>query len=367
MIQGMWKVISTAQHDRWMACLEKVGRHDVYHLPGYHRAHEIGTKARAHAYIAEIGGELLFHPVMLRPIERVGAAPAPAGLHDTETVYGYTGPLASTDAPAFLAEAWRGYGEWCAEQGVVCEFTRFNPLLENQGLAAPECGTWLDRQTVAIDLGAGEGALWRGYAGAHRNSIRKAMKNGLICGQRPARAAMPAFRAIYEGTLRGLGADPAYYFSEDHYSRLNQGLGAQLRLFLVSADGTDIAGALFLVQGDTLHYHLAGSAASYRHLAPNNLLIHEVARWAIAQGLETFHLGGGRGPEAADSLFRFKARFSPGRKEMWFGKRVFDQAAYDGLASLWLEQAGSQARPGYFQLYRLDPKGSGGAGRHAAA
>jgi len=350
-----------------MACLERVGRHDVYHLPGYHRAFELASGARAQAYIAEIGGEVLFHPVMLRPIGRIGEALAPEGLCDAETVYGYSGPLASSGDPSFIVEAWRGYRDWCAKERVVCEFTRFNPLLENRALAAPGCETWRDRQTVAIDLGAGEDAVWQGYAGVHRNSIRKAAKNGLACAERPVAEGLDAFREIYLETMRGLGADAAYEFSAAHFRALHQGLGDRLRLFMVSAGGTDIAGALFLVQDDTLHYHLAGSAASHRHLAPNNLLIHEAARWAFAQGLKTFHLGGGRGPDPDDSLFRFKARFSRGRKDMWFGKQVFDQAAYDGLASLWHDQAGGAARPGYFQFYRLDPKDAGKAGRDAAA
>ncbi len=339
-----------------MTCLEKLGRYDIYHLPAYHRAYEADTKACAHAYIAEIGGEVLFHPTLLRPIDRVGGAPAPEGLCDAETIYGYSGPLASTADPDFLAEAWCGYGEWCAERHVVCEFTRFNPLLKNHDVAAPGCETWRDRQTVAIDLAAGEDALWQGYAGVHRNSIRKAMKNGLICEQRPVREAIPAFRAIYEETMRGLEADPSYYFSEDHYLKLSEGLGSRLRLFMVSASNTDVAGALFLVQGDTLHYHLAGSMPSHRHLAPNNLLIHEAARWAIGQGLKTFHLGGGRGPEPEDTLFRFKARFSQRREDMWFGKQVFDLAAYEDLVSLWLDQFRGEKRPAYLQFYRIGQK-----------
>ncbi len=350
-----------------MACLERLGRYDVYHLPTYHRAYEADTASRAHAYVAEIGGETLFHPIMLRPIDRVGEAPAPEGLCDAETVYGYSGPLASTVDQDFLAEAWRGYSEWYAERRVVCEFTRFNPMLKNHDVAAPGCETWQDRQTVAIDLGAGEDAVWQGYAGVHRNSIRKAVKNGLKCEQRPAHEAMLAFRAIYEETMRGLEADPAYYFSEDHYLNLSEGLGSRLRLFMVSANGTDVAGALFLVHGDTLHYHLAGSLLSHRQLAPNNLLIHKAARWAIGQGLKTFHLGGGRGPEPEDSLFRFKARFSGRREDMWFGKQIFDSAAYEALVSLWHEQFQAEEPPAYLQLYRIDPRGGGPSGRHVAA
>ena len=363
----MWTVISAVQNDRWMACLDKAGRYDVYHLPGYHLAYEKETPARAHAYVAEIGGETLFHPIMLRPIDVVGDAPAPKGLYDAESVYGYAGPVASTDDPDFLAEAWRGYEDWCSERGVVCEFTRFNPMLGNHMLAARGATVWRDRATVAINLGQGEDGLWAGYTSPQRNRVRKALKGGLECVERPVAEGLNAFRRLYEQTMDNLGADAFYHFSGSYYETLIAALGDRVRPFVVAQGDDDLAAALFFLHGTTIHYHLGGSSSEHRHLAPNNLLFHEVARWAISRGLKEFHLGGGRGPEPDDSLLRFKSGFSPVRHDMYFGKQIFDSAAYDRLVSLWLDQAGSDVRPAYFQLYRLDPRQGGRAGRDAAA
>lgn len=351
-----WHVITTAQHEKWMSRLGRFDCHDVYHLPGYHRAYETGGEARAVAFHVEIGGDSLFHPLMIRPIRRVGTAPVSEDWNDAESVYGYSGPLATTNDQQFLAEAWAAFDDWCRGEAIVSEFIRYNPLIKNHVFAAPGSRTWLDRQTVVLRLDQGEEALWRGYAGEHRTSIRKAQKSGVTCEQRELGEALPAFIEIYRETMRGLGADDFYLFSEEHYASLAEGLGNGLVLFMARHEGRDIAGALFLVHGDRLHYHLAGNSQEHRHLAGSNLLIHSAGLWGMARGLTRIHLGGGRSAAPDDSLLGFKARFSRERCDFHLGTRVLDESAYDWLLACWLEQSTYDTTPDYNQLYRLNPK-----------
>ena len=363
----MWTVFTAAEHETWRRQLDKLPRHDVYHEAGYHRAYETDRLARAHAYVAEIGGETLFHPVMVRPIRDVGASPAPIGSFDAETVYGYSGPLATSDDPDFLKEAWAGYDTWCHEQGIVCEFTRFNPMLGNHVFAAPKAKVARDRDTVAIDLRRGVDGLWANYSGNHRNSLRKAQKNGLRCAEATIAQNLARFRRLYEAAMAALNAKDFYRFPDAYYETLSAAFGSRLKLFMVTKDGEDLAAALFLHDGERLHYHLSGTDPAYRHLAPANLLLHEAACWAIGQGLRDFHLGGGRTPAPDDSLLRFKARLSNKRLAQHFGTRVFDRDAYDQLRAAWLDQYRGTEPPRYFQLYRLDPEAEASANDHAAA
>lgn len=349
-----WAVITGADKGEWRAALARIAQQDIYHQLGYHLPYE-NRGARACAFVAKIGGEVLFHPVLVRKIDVVGAHPAPEGLYDAESIYGYSGPIATTRDAAFLAEAWRGYEDWCREEGVVGEFVRFNPLLENQELASPGTKVWRDRQTVVMELSRGMDQVWSGYKDVHRNAVRKARKSGLTCAEIAVHEGLASFRSLYDDTMDALDAAPFYRFSSAYFDALIHGLGEDCRLFLVHADGKPIAGALFLLHGTTIHYHLAGTSRHHRHLAPNNLLIDEVARWAAAHGYRQFHLGGGRTAAEDDGLFRFKARFSPSRCDQYFGRRIFDQASYDSLRSIWLDQFAGPDVPSYFQLYRLDP------------
>lgn len=349
-----WAIITGAQREKWRAALARIDHKDVYHRLEYHLAYE-GRGARACAFVAEIGGEVLFHPVLVRQIDTVGARPAPDGLYDAESIYGYAGPIATSRDDAFLAEAWRGYKDWCREEGIVCEFVRFNPLLENHELASPGTEIWRDRQTVVMELDRGMDTVWQGYKDVHRNAVRKARKCGLTCAEIASSEGLAAFRALYDDTMEALDAAPFYRFSSAYYEALIHGLGESCRLFLVHFEGRPIAGALFLLHGTTINYHLAGVSRQHRNLAPNNLLIDEVARWAAARGYRQFHLGGGRTAAEDDGLFRFKARFSPDRRDQYYGRRVFDQAAYETLRGIWREQFAGSDEPSYFQLYRLHP------------
>lgn len=363
----MWTVISAAESDSWRRQLDRLPRYDVYHEAGYHRAYEADGASRAYAYVAEVGGEILFHPIMLRPIETVCGQPAPSGLCDAETVYGYSGPLATSQDPVFLFEAWQGYRDWCREQGLVCEFQRFNPLLENHVLAAPGSAVWHDRSTVVINLSLGEDQLWSGYTGPQRNRVRKAQKSRLQCDERDFRNGLPEFMRLYELTMDNLNADDFYKFPRKYYERLLEALGANLKLFTVTLGDESIAAGLFMVHGDRIHYHLGCSSPEYRDLAPNNLLFHEVARWAIAQGLKTFHLGGGRTPSPDDTLLRFKKQLSPKQLNQFFGKHVHDRGAYEDLRAIWRTRHGSTAPKNYLQFYRLEPEAAREPGAGAAA
>jgi hypothetical protein len=347
-----WEVIPAADGDRWNARLARLA-HDVYHRSEYHRAHEGADGSEAWAYVAEAGDRLLFHPVVLRGIARVGDQKLDDGWTDTESVYGYSGPLASSGDPAFLAAAWRGYDEWCRARGVVAEFIRFTPLLANHRLAAAGTEIWRDRETVLLALDGGEEAIWNRYAAVHRNSIRKALKSGVNCAVESPPRHIAQFRALYDGTMRRLGAGAFYYFDDAYYATLVEALGDRLILVMASCEGREVAGALFLLHGDTMHYHLAGSAAEFRHLGVNNLVVHEAARWGTARGYRRLHLGGGRTPAPDDSLFRFKARFSPERLDLFLGKRIIEQAAYNDLVARWRVQNAGAAEPAYFKLYRL--------------
>ena len=348
-----WTVIDADDAKRWQATLARLPQHDVYHQPNYHLAYAAGEGVRACAYVAEVGDDVLLHPFLLRPIDKVGDAPARRGLRDIETVYGYAGPLATSDDKAFLATAWAGYDEWCRAEGVVCEFMRFHPWLENHRIAPPGTQVWRYRQTVAIDLGEGEEGLWRDYAGVHRNSLRKALKSGIVCRREVPGDCMRDFVAIYRQTMRHVSAEPFYEFGDRYFSAIVD--GGRCDLFMVYRGDEPIAGALFLVDGEVMHYHLAGSDQAYRDLAPNNLLINEAARRGIARQCRWLHLGGGRTPAPEDSLFRFKARFSPHRRDLHLGKRIVDAAAYSNLNDLWRTQARPGHEPSYLQLYRLDP------------
>lgn len=346
-------IVSAADGDHWRAMMRRAHAGDVYFLPEYHRLYEfMGVECLA--YAASDGEDHLFHPFLLRPVGRIGMLDAPEGWHDIETVYGYSGPVATTTAPAFLAAAWRGFDQWCAEHGVVCEFLRFNPILGNERFAAPRTEVSLNRETVEIRLEGGEESLWQGYDSTQRNRVRKAIKRGLTCEETPLDEGLATFCDLYESTMRRAGATGFYFFPERYYQELQDTLADHTRLFVVRSEGKPIAAGIFFTYGRVLHYHLGASHEDALTLAPNNLLFHQVSLWGQQHGFERLHLGGGRSGAADDALLRFKKRFSPHLLPFCVGQRIHDPERYALLCDLWQGQAAEPPPAGYFRPYRLD-------------
>ena len=336
----------------WSRALEPLD-HDVYHHVDYARALEANGDGRAVGFACEDGDRRFFHLVLQRPIERVGGTQLDGHWTDLESVYGYSGPLASTDDSDFLGRAWAAFDDWCKGEHVVAEFIRFSPLLRNESLASTETRVDMDRETIAVQLDVGEAELWDSYPAVQRNMVRKAQRHGLIAAPIPVEEGIGRFREMYESTMKRVGAEPYYLFSDAYYERLVE-LGRALALFeATDSAGEAAASALFLVHGDRLHYHLSASSEVFRHSAPMNLVLHAAASWGRERGLRLFHLGGGRTPAADDPLLRFKESFSRVRLPFFTGRRVHDSRTYGDLCTMWLDHALPTTRPPYFLLYRL--------------
>ncbi len=332
---------------------------DVYHSVAYHRLYEDPAKGvRAFAYLAEDGRSALFHPFLLREIRSVGEAAVEGGLQDIESVYGYSGPVANDADAGFLHAAWKDYDVWCQASNVVSEFVRFNPLLDNTSAAHPEMRLVLDRQTVTVLLDSAD-SIRSQCEPVQRNRIRKAVKNGLSFEMLTLAEGLPIFVPIYLGTMTRLDAAPFYLFSRQYFSSLARDLRDHGVVAVVRHGGVPLASALFLLGEGLIHYHLGGSVTHGRAFAPNNLLFYETALWAGERGFRHLHLGGGRTPDPADTLLRFKARFSPNRSTFFVGTRVNDEVAYAKLVALWRRQQPTPPSHAYFQLYRLQPARTG--------
>lgn len=349
------RVLATAEATAWEAVLAQFPDADVYHRAVYHGLHEDPDQGRAHGFVAEQGGNCFFHPLLTRPVRQIGQAAAPEGWCDAETVYGYSGPLATTTDAAFLAAAWATFHEWCIAERVLCELVRFNPLSGNWRYADAALPPVVNRQTVVLTLPATTAALWTGYPSVQRNMVRKAQAAGLTVAEVPLPRGLPGFRDLYRETMRRLGASSCYYFSDRYFAALAAWGAPGVRLFGVHTPaGECAAAALFLVHGERLHYHLAAADSQCRHLAPANLLLHGAACWGLEHNLRYLHLGGGRTAMADDALLRFKASLSRERCPFMVGTRVHHAEMYDEFCSRWRQQARRPAPTGYLQFYRLE-------------
>lgn len=348
------RLLSSSQATEWDALLERFPDADFYHLSAYHRLHEANGEGQAFAFTAWVGEQLFFHPFLKRPVLKIGRETAPAGWYDLESVYGYSGPLATTTDPGFLAAAWRAFRHWSEQEHVLCEFVRFNPLSGNWRYQGNGMQVTQNRDTVVLPLPPTPEALWAGYPSVQRNMVRKGEAQGLRLAELPAATGMTLFRQLYAEHMTRLQATAYYFFSDPYFAALATWPETRLRLFTVQAGEQTVAAALFFRFRDRLHYHLSAADPGWRHAAPANLLLHGAALWGISQGLNCLHLGGGRTAQPDDALLRFKASLSRDRRPFMTGTHVLAAAAYDDFRARWQQLAGRPPPPDYLQFYRLE-------------
>lgn len=333
---------------------ESVARLDggVYFTAGYHSAYE-GSAARAEAFVFEKDSDILFYPYLKRPIERVANERVVPSLYDIETVYGYTGPLASTDDRSFVDQGWEEFSSYCRASGIVAEFTRFNPFRKNWTIASNRMSVTLDRQTVVMDLPLGEDALWTGYSASQRNMIRKATRRGLMATRLPLPDGLETFLPLYEATMRRLDAANIHFHPPGYYERLVKSLGDAVACIGVFDGQNAVAAGLFFLDPSIIHYHLSGSDYEAQAFGPNNLLLHSAALEGIRSGRRWLHLGGGRSNAPDDSLLLFKQSFSKRRLDFMIGRAVHDQNNYLMLCDRWKKANFVRQPQSYFLQYRL--------------
>jgi hypothetical protein len=337
-------VLALDDAEAWRRVVERQPLADVFHLPEYHRAAVVNGEGTAYAYVAEDGDDVLLHPFLHRPIEGGGT--------DIETVYGYSGPVATTEDPVFLERAWRDFDDWCATAGVVAEFVRFNPLSANERTMGTRYDVRFARDSVVVDLAGTEAELWERYPPRQRNMVRRALAEQLTVEELSGGDGLQAFVSLYSETMARVGAGPRYAFSCDYFVALHDGLESGVRI-LAAKRGEDIAAAaLFLLYGDRMHYHLAGNAIDQRRGGAGNLLLHEAICWGATHGYRRLHLGGGLGSRPDDPLLRFKRGISALTVPAHVGGRVHDPEAYEELCAAWMREHGVTERPPFFLLWR---------------
>jgi hypothetical protein len=326
----------------WDAMLRRV-EHDFYHLPAYVAISAMREGGEPRAVHVEDGARRLLLPVIVRRIAD--------GLRDATSPYGYPGPLVVGGDGAFAQDAFLAVREKLARDRIVTLFVRGHPVLGPS--LPPEAGTVVDHgPTVSIDLRRPEEELWRQTRSTCRHDIARALRAGHRAFLDDRFEHLPAFVAMYRATMERVAAARQYLFPESHFADLREALGRRLRLCVVVIGGEAAASGLFVETCGLVQYHLSGTDPRFAREGPTKLMLHFMRSWARQRGDGRLHLGGGVGG-AEDSLFAFKAGFSPERHRFHTLRVVADEPAYRALVHARDPCWDPSDRGGFFPLYRI--------------
>lgn len=344
----MIKIFDTTQTKTWDEIVKSFGRYDVYYLSGYVKAFQVHGDGKPQLLYYETEGLKSIYVYMKRNtfIE---------GYYDSITPYGYGGVLFEGDtSEANLQAFWNSYFEKMKEEGIIDNFVRYHPVLNNASMARDFTSVVDLGKTIAIDLCSPED-IWNNMTSKKRGKIRKAEKNGIEIHHGQGMELFREFLPVYNATMEKDDAIDYYFFKMPFYEAIHEGLKDNYEMFYATLDGKIIMMSIMLYCNGQMHYHLSGSLLEYRNLEPNNLLLYKAALWGYEHGLKTLHLGGGVG-SADDPLYTFKAGFNRNSDYQFsIGKQIFDSEKYNELVNMKKEKDPLfDESSSFFPLYRLE-------------
>lgn len=344
----MLEVYKLEQSYEWDEIVRSFKNYDVYWLSGYVKAFKIHGDGEPLLFYYKDENTKGINVVMKRDVAEdkhfVEKIPKSA-YFDFATPYGYGGWIVEGDSTEAL---FQQYFEWCKNNGIISEFIRFHPVLNNQIRSRNEYKVIDLGNTVTLDLSSQE-EIWANITSKNRNMIRKAQKAGIEIYNDRSEVLFEQFRDIYNATMKKDEAEEYYFFGNEFYKSIFNDLPENAQLFYAVLDNEIIAASIMIYADGKLNYHLSGSEYKYRSLAPSNLLLYKAALWGCENGCKTFHLGGGVG-SGEDNLFKFKKSFY--RKDdltrFSIGQKVIDEDKYNEL----LDLRDDLHNTGYFPKYR---------------
>lgn len=248
---------------------------------------------------------------------------------DIESPRGYGGLLTSgCYGSQHLVNAYIEYRKWLLSMGVLVEFCRFHPLLQNQ--LGYDGKTYFNRTTCAISL---DQYRLNRHGSRSIRYIKKAIKAEarIEIHEQPSLANLKAFTDLYSLRMNELSGMAQYRFDDQYFVELFE-LSIKTVLAEVYIDDDLVASSIFIGAGSTLEYHLSCSNDRGRALGATNFLLHQVALHYQNQ-YSVIHLGGGLTDDSNDPLFQFKASVGKHLSDFYIGGHILDKVSYERLKS----------------------------------
>ncbi|MDD2524785.1 MAG: GNAT family N-acetyltransferase, partial [Bacteroidales bacterium] len=212
---------------------------------------------------------------------------------------------------------------------IILKFCQFmkeqqTELLEGLG------NTCLLNQTVTLDLTLSQEEQWKMYSTSLRRQLRRIADKGIKCEVASSTTEWLTFAELYDASMKRRNANPHYFFPPTYFLHLRKACAFETLLLVSRYRGEIIAGGVFTMCNGTMQYHLGAVKSDYVTFSPLKQIVDEARRIGYSKGMRIFHLGGGYGGEE-NSLFAFKSRFSPLRKEFRVWKYCTNEEAYAQL------------------------------------
>lgn len=331
-----FEILDKNNLQRWQKILTRFPKEklDIYFTPNYYRTWVAHEDAEPFCIYAKCTDTEFLYPFFKKEINRYGLNGV---YYDIYTAYGYGGVISNCDSiPKYILNKFNArFDDWCKEEGVVAEFIRESPLVnEKQGFVR-EAEYSVVRQNVYVKINkdytiSSDGA---------KKSIKRAIKSNLVAEIDDKLKTVKDFAQLYNPAVKRLKMDKYYLFPQDYYDNVIKFLSGNAKIINIRLNNEIIASAFYLHYSDKGSYHLAASNPDFRKFCSNDLLLKTMIDHSVYLGKNILTLGGGTTNDSRDSLFVFKSKFGNMIKDVYIGKRIHDSGIYNKLCNIWLRES----------------------------
>lgn len=331
----MIEIISLNEREKWNKIISTFDQTDSYYTPNYVIPYrDNGEGEPILIYYNDEKLEMI-NVIIKRDIaliDKLKDKVKPNTYFDLITPYGYGGMIIKGEKKN-IPDMLEKYGEWCYNNNLVSEFVRFHPLIDLDDRIYEYYNYLRLGPTITVNINDEE-TVWSNYSSNNRNTIRRAIRNGVEITNSNKREDFNEFKRLYLQTMKGLNADEYYLFSDKFYESLYENMKDDMLIFNATHDSKVIASSLIMFDKGNVHYHLSGTDYKYRRLNATNLLLDEVIKHSYKNGYKQLHLGGGLGSKE-DSLFKFKRNFNPKSSTTFkIGRKIYNEKLYTKLSEI---------------------------------
>jgi serine/alanine adding enzyme len=290
--------------------------------------------------VFKLDDNFCFHPYIKRKTH------LESHCYDIISAYDFGGFWFSTRDPSIQKDLLnyfsKTFSSYCKENNIVTEFIRFYPFSDL--LDPPGYDVSLVENNVIVSLDQTDDEI----KSAYHHSLRADLKKANSYDQGMDRDISPStFVKLYHKNLDLLKSELYYYFPVEFFENLPN----MQSVCLKDLEGDITAAHVYLRDGPVLFYYLSTSNRDLLYKKPNDLLLNNMFFEAKNEGFKTLHMGGGR----AESLVRYKKKFSKQTIPYFIGKKIFMHQKYKMLVQLKEDQLKTRFDDNtFFPLYRCE-------------
>lgn len=335
-LRGDYEILDLSSIETWKDYFQRIPieQQDIYFTPEYYKLYEELGDGKAKCFVFKNGTDLALYPFLINSLKGLNYN-LDKEYFDIQGAYGYNGVISTTYNNEFRKTFYSAFDEYCRNQNVIAEFTRFHPLLKNHLFSTNNLQVIFDRKTVSLDLSNTYDNIFSGFQTTTRKQIKRATNRFNIDVKLFENdiSILDSFCFIYDEAMNRVGSIPYLFFNKTYFQSLIE--NTPNICFFAYSQGKAIASIIAFYNTYYINGHLGGALTSHLNVSPFSLLYSEMIKFGQMKGCRYLNVGGGATNSPDDPLLKYKRNFSKNEYSFFIGKRLIDRNIYNEVINQW--------------------------------